>query len=70
MFHPELEVSELCNDRVDLHGNRLTCWDVLDRREIDLEKADFQQFAFGVGDDLTGASPLLTSDEKNLNSAG
>ncbi len=53
MLHPQLESSELGDERVDLHRNRLTRRDVVDRGEIDLEKADFQQFAFGVGYDLT-----------------
>ena len=70
MLHPKLKGADLGNDGIDLHRHRLSWRNVLDRLQIDLEQADFQQFFFGIGYDLTRVSPLLTSDEKNRNSAG
>ena len=52
VFHPELEIAELRDDGVDLHGDWLSCRNVLYRRQIDFEKTDFQQVKFGVGYDL------------------
>jgi len=69
VFHPEFEIAELRDHGVDLHGDRLSRRNVLDRRQIDFEKADFQQVTFGVGYDLPWRVAASHSDEKNLNSA-
>ena len=53
VLHPQLEISEFGDDRVNPHRHRLPRGQLIDRRQIDLQQARLLQFAFRIREDLS-----------------
>src|SRR6267378_3676713 len=57
VLHPELEVSEFGDNRIDNDRDRLTLGESFNRRQRHLDLTGLFEFAFGVRNDLTRCVP-------------
>ena len=64
MLHPQLEIAEFGDDRIDLHGHGLARPKAFDRRQIDLQQTGLLQLTFGICKNLPRPCRCTTGREE------